>query len=274
MALKIIFAKIAGMLIIVADELIVRSINHAIERHRVLHECKQANETSQAALKALRDAQQRLELAIDGADLIFWERNFVTDELALGGLTAKILGFSPGDILDFEHWKSRVHCDDILRLLTAIDAHVKGETPSYETEYRARSKSGEWIWFLSRGRIVERDAAGKALRMAGTFVNITSRKLAEEALRQSENRFRAVFEGAEDYIYIKDRDLRYVQVNPALAKLVNREPSDFVGRQAKDVLGAKVDKQTKDMELRALAGQSIDGRTDRSDQWNSCCFQL
>ena len=95
--------------------------------------------------------------------------------------------------------------------------------------------------------------------MAGTFVDITSRKLAEEALRQSENRFRAVFEGAEDYIYIKDRDLRYVQVNPALAKLVNREPSDFVGRQAKDVLGAKVDKQTKDMELRALAGQSIDG---------------
>ncbi len=90
-------------------QLIVRSINHAIERHRVLHEWKQANETSLEALKALRDAQQRLELAIDGADLIFWERNFVTDELALGGLTAKILGFSPGDILDFEHWKSRVH---------------------------------------------------------------------------------------------------------------------------------------------------------------------
>ena len=212
----------------------LRSINHAIERHRVLHEWKQANETSQEALKALREAQQRLELAIDGADLIFWERNFVTDELALGGLTAKILGFSPGDILDFEHWKSRVHRDDILRVLTAIDAHVKGETPSYETEYRVRSNSGEWIWFLSRGRIVERDAADKALRMAGTFVNITSRKLAEEALRQSENRFRAVFEGAEDYIFIKDRDLRYVQVNPALAKLVNREPSDFVGRQAKD----------------------------------------
>jgi len=241
-------------------QLIVRSINHAIERHRVLHEWKQANETSQEALKALRDAQQRLELAIDGADLIFWERNFVTDELALGGLTAKILGFSPGDILDFEHWKSRVHRDDILRVLTAVDSHVKGETPSYETEYRVRSNSGEWIWFLSRGRIVERDAAGKALRMAGTFVNITSRKLAEEALRQSENRFRAVFEGAEDYIFIKDRDLRYVQVNPALAKLVNREPSDFVGRQAKDVLGAKVDKQTKGIELRALAGQSIDGK--------------
>ena len=63
------------------DQLMVRSINQAIERHQVLQECKQANETSQAALKALRDAQQRLELAIDGADLIFWERNFVTDEL-------------------------------------------------------------------------------------------------------------------------------------------------------------------------------------------------
>jgi PAS domain S-box-containing protein len=240
-------------------QLIVRSINQAIERHQVLQECKQANETSQAALKALREAQQRLELAIDGADLIFWERNFVTDELALGGLTAKILGFSPGDIVDFEHWKSRVHCDDVRRFLAAVDAHVKGETPSYETEYRARSESGEWIWILSRGKIVERDATGKALRMAGTFVDITSRKLAEEALRQSENLFRAVFEGAEDYIFIKDRDLRYVQVNPALAKLVNREPSDFVGRQAKDVLGARVDKQTRSMELRALEGQSIDG---------------
>ncbi len=69
---------------------------------------------------------------------------------------------------------------------------------------------------------------GQAASLA-VLRDITKRKRAEEALRQSEERFRAVFEGAQDCIYIKDRGLKYTMVNPATEKLLNRKASEIVG---------------------------------------------
>ena len=82
---------------------------------------------------------------------------------------------------------------------------------------------------LTEGRIVERDNSGEPLRVAGILMDITARKKAEQALRESEARFRAIFEGADDHIFIKDANLKYVQVNPSMARAVDRKPADFVG---------------------------------------------
>jgi two-component system sensor histidine kinase/response regulator len=101
------------------------------------------------------------------------------------------------------------------QVLEAFNANLEGRIPAYVAEYRLLAKSGEWKWVNSRGKVVERDAHGRPLRMAGIFVDTTNRKRAEQALHESEQRFRAIFEGAEDYIFLKDRSLRYMDANPA-----------------------------------------------------------
>ena len=94
-------------------------------------------------------------------------------------------------------------------------------TPLYEAEFRLRPRLGDWKWILARGSVVERDKDGKPLRVAGTYIDITERKRAEEALRLSEERFRAIFDHAKDIIFIMDSDIKYRQVNPAMAKILN-----------------------------------------------------
>ncbi len=110
----------------------------------------------------------------------------------------------------------------------------------------------------NRGKMVERDN-GRAVRAAGILMDITARKHTEQALRESEARFRAIFEGAEDHIFIKDADLKYVQVNPSMARAVDRQPEDFVGRKAEDIYGSELGRSLADMEILALEGETIEG---------------
>jgi PAS domain S-box-containing protein len=81
---------------------------------------------------------------------------------------------------------------------------------------------------------------------------------ADAALRASEERFKAVIEGARDYIYIKDRSLRYTHVNPAVEKLLDLPSSKIIGRTFQDVFGNDGADEVKDLEIRVLEGESIE----------------
>jgi PAS domain S-box-containing protein len=88
--------------------------------------------------------------------------------------------------------------------------------------------------------------------------DITKRKRAEEALRQSEERFRAVFEGAQDCIFIKDDSLKYTMINPAAAKVLNRRASEIVGRTSEEIFGKATGRHIREVELRVLEGEAIE----------------
>jgi PAS domain S-box-containing protein len=239
--------------------LLVRSLNYAIERHKILKQCKDATEASQSALKALLDAQERLELALNGADLVPWERNLRTNEASVDKKAEQVLGYSPTDLQRFQDYMDLVHPDDAPRIIAALDAHLRGETPSYEAEYRLRTKSDEWKWLLSRARVVQRDTMGEPVRLSGTFLDISSRKQAEEALRESEERFRAIFMRATDPIFVKDRERRYVQVNPAFESLVGRSANEIVGRAVADSFGKEFAEFAAEIDQKVLHGESVEG---------------
>lgn len=88
--------------------------------------------------------------------------------------------------------------------------------------------------------------------------NITEQKRAEEALRRSEERFRAVFEGATDCIFIKDRLLRYTHVNPAMARLFGLSVSEIISRRTEDLLGPDQAARLLEGDLRVLSGEAIE----------------
>ncbi|MBE0556129.1 MAG: PAS domain S-box protein, partial [Proteobacteria bacterium] len=98
--------------------------------------------------------------------------------------------------------------------------YIAGRLPEYRVEFRQRIRSGGWKWILSLGRIMERDEQGRPLRMLGTHTDITERKLAEEAIREGEERFRLTFQTSPDAININRlNDGLFVDINEGFTQL-------------------------------------------------------
>ena len=137
--------------------------------------------------QALQESEERLELALEGGAIRFWDWNIKTGQLIFDENWIKDLGYDKDEIKNtFEQWELLTHPDDLPGTRETINAHLKGKTHLYEAEYRVLHKSGHWLWTLDRGRIVEKNMDGKPIRFCGTFLDITERKKAEEALSESE----------------------------------------------------------------------------------------
>ena len=233
------------------------------ERTSELREANQRLEHEIAERKraeeALKESQQRLELALSGAGLGSWDWDLQTRKAVFDKRWAAMLGFLSEEIEpQVSGWENLIHSEDKPRVIEVLDEHLEGRRPIFEAEYRLRAKSGEWHWILTRGRVVERDGNGKPLRAAGTNLDITERKRAEQDLHLVEGRFRAVFEGAQDLIFMKDRDLKYTHVNPAMARMFQRDASEIIGRKAAHLYGEAVGEHIKKVDLRVLKGESIE----------------
>jgi PAS domain S-box-containing protein len=97
-----------------------------------------------------------------------------------------MLGYGEDELSnDFSEWNDRLHPDDRERALTTVEDYLEGRTTEYELEHRLRHKDGTYRWILARGAAI-RDATGKAHRMVGSHLDITSLKRAEYALREKE----------------------------------------------------------------------------------------
>jgi diguanylate cyclase (GGDEF)-like protein/PAS domain S-box-containing protein len=130
--------------------------------------------------QALVESEQRLELALAGANLGTWDWDISTGRVVFNRRWAEMLGYTLSEIEPNVHsWEKLVHPEDIPRVKQILNAHLLGETPFYETEHRMRAKHGEWVWILDRGRVVERAPGGKPLRASGTHMDITEMRAAQ-----------------------------------------------------------------------------------------------
>jgi diguanylate cyclase (GGDEF)-like protein/PAS domain S-box-containing protein len=139
-----------------------------------------------SAARERRHSAEQLELALQGADLGLWDWDLRGDRFEHNQVTRQQLGYEPGEIGNFGgEWHGIIHPVDRARMLGAVEAHFRGETAAYECEFRVRHKNGHWVWLLSRGKVVERDEFGIAVRMAGTHMDLTRRKATEAKLERS-----------------------------------------------------------------------------------------
>ena len=116
------------------------------------------------------------------------------------------------------------------------------------------------------------DGEGKLAGSIHVARDISALKKAEKALRESEERFRAVFESARESIFIKDRDRRYTHVNPYMASLLELPASAIVGRTDEELYGAKAGNHLKEVDARVLEGESIEEEHTRSIKGNAVTF--
>jgi PAS domain S-box-containing protein len=137
------------------------------------------SERKRAEEELLR-SRERFELAVRGSQDGLWDWDLRTGDVYFSPRWKSILGYEDHEIAHrIEEWERRLHPDERAQVLAANMAHAEGSTPHYEYEYRLRHKDGSYRWILARG-VALRDATGKAYRMAGSHVDITERKEAEE----------------------------------------------------------------------------------------------
>src|SRR5262249_4916129 len=179
-------------------------LGRVFERHRAAEELTQthaeleqrfaelshANTTLQAEIaqrrrseQALRESEQRLDLAMRISRQNPWEADLVTKRLTQPrGLGA--LGLPAGSVpTDLEEFAAIVHPDDVAARAAAWDDVHSGRSSQFKAEFRMRDGSGNWVWLHSCGEVVEWDATGRPVRMIGMARNVTERKSAEDALR-------------------------------------------------------------------------------------------
>jgi PAS domain S-box-containing protein len=139
------------------------------------------------ALESLRRSEERLELAIYGADLALWDWDIPLGAFVFSERWAVMLGYRLEEIQpSYEMWKRLVHPDDLPNVMRAVNENLDSKSSFFEVEYRILAKNKEWKWTLGRGKVVTRDADGKPLRVIGIDMDISSRKDLEERLRQKQ----------------------------------------------------------------------------------------
>ena len=182
----------------------------------------------------LRDEKERLATVLWGTGVGTWEWNIQTGETCFNERWAGMIGYSLADIspVSIKTWEKFLHPDERPRIEEALQSHFRGETDYYECEFRMRHRAGHWVWVLDRGKVVSWTDNGLPLQMAGTHLDITDRKHAEETRRLSEERLQSVFRVAPAGIgVVRDRILS--EVNQRLCEMTGYATEELVGKSSR-----------------------------------------
>lgn len=206
----------------------------------------------------LAASEERLAYALDATLDGLWDWDISSGQVYFSPQWARLLGFSPEEILPrVEFFYSILHPDDHDSVRTAMEAHFAGRIPVKQGEVRLRTKSGEFRWFLDRGKVVVRDAEGEPLRMVGTITDITERKKTEAALQESEHELRLITNRVPGPVSRVDRELRYRFVNDHYLRSFGRSRSEIIGRHMPEILGPEMFRRLEPHVRRVLAGEAV-----------------
>jgi len=188
---------------------------------------------------ALRESEERYQLAVSGSSDGLWDWNVRTNEVFHSDRLRELLGYGPDEFPNAFHvFESHLHPDDKEWVLRAIDAHMKERIP-YDVEYRLRNKTGNYGWYRARGQAIWNDQ-GQAIRMAGSITDITMQKQSKQLLRESEERLRAVIEKTPNVaIQLYDKEGRVLFWNQASELLYGWSAADAVGKTLDHLIHTK-----------------------------------
>jgi diguanylate cyclase (GGDEF)-like protein/PAS domain S-box-containing protein len=176
-------------------------------------------EAAEQAAEVLAAERQRLSAVIEGTDVGIWDWDIATDVRVVDQRWARMIGYRHEDLspLTADRWRPLVHPQDLPGLQQAIAACADARDAIFVHEFRLRHADGRWVWILAHGKIMERDAQGTPLRMAGIHLDVSERKTVELSLKESEIKFRSLFELSPVGISLTDAHTgQFLQVNDAM----------------------------------------------------------
>jgi diguanylate cyclase (GGDEF)-like protein/PAS domain S-box-containing protein len=166
-----------------------------------------------------------------------WDFSFEDNHLYVSDRWKAMMGYAhlgPDEVVD---WRGMVHPDDLSRVQDAMFAHSSGASPLFESVHRMRHSSGEYRWVVSRakGRI---DEKGRLQRLIGLELDITERKLYEEALFREKESAQIMLQAIGDGVITTDADSVIDYINPVAETLTGWRLEDAMGRNVDEVFRA------------------------------------
>ena len=208
-------------------------------------------------VKLLRSQTDRLAfLALEATSDGIWTWHIPSGETYFSPRYYTMLGYEPDELpAHYDTWASLLHPEDREQAQEIVNKHIENMSASYEIEFRLRMKSGDWLWILGRGRVLERDQQGRPILMAGSHVNIDTRKRAEqkleryqaqleqmvrertEALEQTSSLLEATLDAIPDVLGIQDNQHRIIRYNAAGYRFLNMTHEEVVGKRCFELIG-------------------------------------
>ena len=245
----------------------LRTMLSSLTRHE--EDLRQAQAQLEVRVKArtaeLAKARAEIELeaaehalAMDASRLVIWDYDVTKGTVSLSEVWSELLGGKPVPTVDtFASLAGLVPEEDQPAVRAAVEAAIRGPVSTYRVEHRVRTADGTPVWIVSEGRVVERDASGRALRLLGTNRDITDRVRDAKALRASEDQFRGAFENSATGMAIVGLDGRWRMVNAALCAITGYTRDELLARTFTDITHPE-DRALSPAQLRDL----LDGRRD------------
>jgi diguanylate cyclase (GGDEF)-like protein/PAS domain S-box-containing protein len=166
-----------------------------------------------------------------------WDFDLETNEVHFSPRWKEMLGYSDAAQNETPDWRSLVHADDMQRVQSQIRDHVAGKTPIFESVHRMRHRSGEWRWVMSRAK-ARTDAHGRLVRLVGVELDITERKLYEEALYREKESAQITLQSIGDGVITTDGNSVIDYINPVAEQLTGWRLEDAMGRPVEEVFRA------------------------------------
>lgn len=201
--------------------------DQSVRWHGLISEITQRKRTEDA----LRESQERLDMAMRGANIGLWDWHVALGKLDFNQQLVNMLGYDYHTLHDNpSQWQALVHHEDLPTVRHNISALLKREASQYRIEYRVIRRSGEVIWVLDKGQATEVDGNGNVCRIVGTVQDITTHKQAQRLLEDSEAHFRMLFQNHGAVMILIDPEQGcIVDANPSAERFYGYSHQELVG---------------------------------------------
>jgi PAS domain S-box-containing protein len=198
------------------------------------------NDERRRVEEMLKLADERLRLALDATSIGIFEWSLPSNQLYYSPGLWTLLGYRPGAIAATpQAWTALIHPEELASYRAAVERQLAGAVTFTDHEYRVVSGSGDWRWLHARAKTVARTAAGTPARIIGTIQDITPRKEAEAALRESQaatRKLSLVAANTDNLVLIASPAGTVEWVNGSFERLLEYTLPEIAGRPPADFM--------------------------------------
>jgi PAS domain S-box-containing protein len=237
------------------------------------------------AEQALKESEERYRLLVEHANDLVYRTDANGIFTFVNTAILSITGYSEEEVIG-SHYLEFIQPEDRRETETFYGKQFVKSIPATYHECRLLTKKGEAIWIGQHVQLLEdincvvefqaiarditdRRRAEAALLKARDELEVRVRErtaeltMLNEQLSESEARFRAIFEAAEDCVFVQDSDFKYTHVSPSMERLLGTPASEVLGLTDEVLFGEEAARYTREINSRVLLGQSVEDERTR-----------
>jgi PAS domain S-box-containing protein len=225
--------------------LLVRAIRYSLERKR--------------SENALRKSEERFELMARATNDAVWDWDLSTNRVVWNVGVRRFLGYPPDHVgADLNWWHQHIHPDDRERVMSGVLHVIETGGRFWMEEYRYLAADGSYSLVFDRAYVI-RDEQGAAVRVVGAMMDVTDRRRAEEALRETNQMLETLIQASPLGIIVTDADGKVGLWNPAVERMLGWSAAEVVGRPVPDTLTLEGKEETHELRRKSLEGGPFAG---------------